>query len=273
MSTTILQSALTILQSALEHLHIKSWRDDNKQVIRFQQLGSDKQTARSLQAINEACYQGSGAIKTLIDSIVYDLNPKKQKAPIPVIRNWSQFRDTANARGIVIERCGADSQAWIFTRNGRETRLPGRDVCYAQRNGGSAMMNLLSRIEQTLDKADGMKELYAVVCKMPKGFPLKDRSDVCTIASFFVRMKVKEDGAGFIYVGTVANDAQLHKVLGRQYWRVTSLKRLVAGDWVDCGDPSDTYREMQRLKFDFPKIEKIDFIGDVFEVKLKKTPG
>lgn len=222
----------TIFQAALEHLHIRHWRDDSVSVVRFQQLGSDKQTVRSFQAINEAFYQGSGAVKTLIDSIVYDLNPKKQKAPIPVIRNWSQFRDTANARGIVIERCGADSQAWIFTRNGRETRLPGRDVCYAQRNGGSAMMNLLSRIEQTLDKADGMKELYAVVCKMPKGFPLKDRSDVCTIAQFFVRMKVKEDGAGFIYVGTVANETQLHRILNQHYWCVTELKRLVAGEWI-----------------------------------------
>lgn len=222
----------TILQSALEHLHIKSWRDDNKQVIRFQQLGSDKMTFRSLASINEATYLGIGAIKRLVESIVHDLNPEKQKAPIPVIRNWSQFRDTANARGIVIEWCGADSQAWIFTRNGRETRLPGRDVCYAQRNGGSAMMNLLSRIEQTLDKADGMKELYAVVCKMPKGFPLKDRSDVCTIAQFFVRMKVKEDGAGFIYVGTVANETQLHRILNQHYWCVTELKRLVAGEWI-----------------------------------------
>ena len=94
------------------------------------------------------------------------------------------------------------------------------------------MMNLLSRIEQTLDKADGMKELYAVVCKMPKGFPLKDRSDVCTIAQFFVRMKVKEDGAGFIYVGTVANETQLHRILNQHYWCVTELKRLVAGEWI-----------------------------------------
>ena len=249
----------SILFSALEHLNIQHWRDDNVNVIRFQQLGSDKQTARSLQAISVACSQGSGAIKTLIDSIVYDLNPKKQKAPIPVIRNWSQFRDTANARGIVIERCGADSQAWIFTRNGRETRLPRRDVCYAQRNGGSAMMNLLARIEQALDEADGLKELYAVVCKMPKGFPLKDRSDVCTIAQFFVRLKVKEDGAGFIYVGTVANDKQLHRVLGRTYWRVTELKRRVADNWIDEGDPHERYRLMQRDKYEFPKIDKLEF--------------